>query len=946
MYVSVLAACDLMASAHAAALFPRARGGGGGGATAAAGARVRAGGRRALPLLGGGGDEAEPLHPRTRARARRRSAAAPRGHWRGVLLAAMPKATKARAGAERKGPSDADGGDDATRQRLVTRAFRGLWALGTSLAVVGVQYAYGKWRDARRAHFEEQRFERLRKQWELALARRLSVLRAGEGETVEWLNVALARMWDSTIAPTAAAETATYLDAKMESMLNATDAKTTFPGWVKGIKMGEVNLGTSAPIIRSFAVPEGGTVDQTSAAGERTLAPDTLVDCAFEFISDDLKCSIELDIATNRVLRAIFRSKNAKIFVTVTNLRVDGVARLRLRPADNAVLAALTDTPALQMGLHLQGRIKQTRVNLSLTDLPGVQGLVETIINEVLAEGYVWPRFMPTFLPPPLPQDKATPSFGLVEVTVVEAAGIKQKQVGTSAAAVSIAKRSEDGDYGSSQSPWQQRAARLAGKGGEEIVTLASKTSNGMLGCFGRGGTPAPISPRAIGRTLSGRGEEETGRGFLDLSVWVGNHNDLIHMGLDERHIAKTEYASDVTPGRSILRVHLAEARELIAKDAGGTSDPYAEVYVTGQSEPVKTKTVYRSLNPEWNTTFDIEVDTARPSMVMVRLFDEDFIGSDEFLGQVSLSLKMLQAESDRRKRLQAAGVDTDSATRPIWRRLEQRSARSSVAGDVKMAAYIVDVGTATGASSASHAANGGEHGADMDAVLLDARASAINGNAAPSDARAASPVEQAGNELDRQAAKAMKVSRATSMKRHAAYLFVRVDGARQLLNLDEGPGNLSDPYVVVELGGAVHYTRTIEDDLNPAWGEIFAFPIASSCTSISEAQLECTVFDDDEAIDECLGQCRLTLGDILQAGSEADAPKCAVGKMLNVRRSTIKLGCHTSSMDARTVTMALDEGPAKLRPMVDFRACACKHVTRARARVVPSFFLCVFAPR
>ena len=809
-------------------------------------------------------------------------------------------------------------------------------------------------------------FERLRRQWELALARRLSVLRASEGETCEWLNVMLARLWDSTIAPLASAEVVTYLDAKMDAMLKAQDAKTTFPSWVKGLRMGEVKLGSAAPIVRSFCVPEGAAVDQTSGAGERMLAPDTLVDVAFEFLSDDLKCTIELEVATNRVLRAIFRSQTASVFVTVTNLRVEGVCRLRLRPSETAVLAALTDTPKLTMSLHLQGRIKQTRVNLSLTDLPGVQEMVASIINEVLAEGYVWPRFMPTFLPPPSPTDKQMPQFGIMNVTVVAAAGLKQRQVSSSAAEVSVSEAGEK--------PWQQRAARLAGKGTDEVRTVAARGTGGLtdavssLGACLTGGAVAgagslPGSPRKLAKTPSGRHRSTDGtkRGVLDLSIWLGTHADLLEMGLDDAHVAKEEFSSEARIGRSVLRVHLAEARELLAKDAGGTSDPYAEVYVSGQTEPVRTKTHYRNLNPVFETTFDIEVDTARPSMVMIRLWDEDYIGSDEFLGQLQLPLKLLAAEAERRARLAAAGVDQSSVNRPVWRRLEGRSKRSSVAGDLKVAAYLVDetsggVGSTGGAGEVNQSLLSAENAQKDQAA---AAAAAENGPRAPSEAPGAARSHAPGTALERKAVEARAKARLAHMRAHGSYLFVRVDGARGLLNLDEGEGNLSDPYCVLELGAAVLVTRTIEDDLNPEWEETFAFPIAKGQTSVGNATLEATLFDDDEKLDECLGQCRLRLADILAAG--VDKPTASRGcrvmeksisTVMAISREESKAGCAASIMKVRSIAVALDDGPAKLKPMVDFHWSSpvkerrVQHITTPSGSVrwageVPSSFAC-----
>lgn len=48
-----------------------------------------------------------------------------------------------------------------------------------------------------------------------------------------------------------------------------------------------------------------------------------------------------------------------------------------------------------------------------------------------------------------------------------------------------------------------------------------------------------------------------------------------------------------------VLRVHVFEAKDLMAKDITGKSDPYAILFVGAQEH--KTPTVNQSLNPKWD---------------------------------------------------------------------------------------------------------------------------------------------------------------------------------------------------------------------------------------------------------------------------------------------------------------------------------------------------------
>lgn len=51
-----------------------------------------------------------------------------------------------------------------------------------------------------------------------------------------------------------------------------------------------------------------------------------------------------------------------------------------------------------------------------------------------------------------------------------------------------------------------------------------------------------------------------------------------------------------------MLHVSVVKAKDLIAADAGGTSDPYVRIHVGREiANGKKTQVVKKSLNPEWN---------------------------------------------------------------------------------------------------------------------------------------------------------------------------------------------------------------------------------------------------------------------------------------------------------------------------------------------------------
>eukprot|EP01089_Gocevia_fonbrunei_P001444 TRINITY_DN1132_c0_g1_i6.p1 TRINITY_DN1132_c0_g1~~TRINITY_DN1132_c0_g1_i6.p1 ORF type:complete len:324 (-),score=77.65 TRINITY_DN1132_c0_g1_i6:292-1263(-) len=90
--------------------------------------------------------------------------------------------------------------------------------------------------------------------------------------------------------------------------------------------------------------------------------------------------------------------------------------------------------------------------------------------------------------------------------------------------------------------------------------------------------------------------------------------------------------------GRVIVRV--LAAKQLKAADAAGTSDPYCVLLLN--NDRFKTKTIKRSLNPQWNETFVF--NSANPTdSLSISIYDWDRFGKDDPLGNVSIQLSTLE---------------------------------------------------------------------------------------------------------------------------------------------------------------------------------------------------------------------------------------------------------------------------------------------------------------
>ncbi|GLD59823.1 extended synaptotagmin-3-like protein [Lates japonicus] len=101
---------------------------------------------------------------------------------------------------------------------------------------------------------------------------------------------------------------------------------------------------------------------------------------------------------------------------------------------------------------------------------------------------------------------------------------------------------------------------------------------------------------------------------------------------------------------RGVVRVHLIEARDLVAKDTymlgmvKGKSDPYATVRVGNRH--FKSKTIKENLNPIWKEVHEFVIHEAPGQELEVELYDED-TDKDDFLGRYHLDLGEVKREKE-----------------------------------------------------------------------------------------------------------------------------------------------------------------------------------------------------------------------------------------------------------------------------------------------------------
>jgi hypothetical protein len=75
----------------------------------------------------------------------------------------------------------------------------------------------------------------------------------------------------------------------------------------------------------------------------------------------------------------------------------------------------------------------------------------------------------------------------------------------------------------------------------------------------------------------------------------------------------------------AVLYISVLKARDLIAADSGGTSDPYVRIHVGSEIANGKTtKVIKKTLNPEWNEHFEINIrEKQRKGILTIEVFDK-----------------------------------------------------------------------------------------------------------------------------------------------------------------------------------------------------------------------------------------------------------------------------------------------------------------------------------
>ncbi|KAL4609508.1 multiple C2 and transmembrane domain-containing protein 1-like isoform X2 [Arapaima gigas] len=213
---------------------------------------------------------------------------------------------------------------------------------------------------------------------------------------------------------------------------------------------------------------------------------------------------------------------------------------------------------------------------------------------------------------------------------------------------------------------------------------------------------------------------------------------------------------------RGIVSISLIEGHNLMPMDANGLSDPYVKFRLGHQK--YKSKTMTKTLNPQWREQFDFHLYDEHGGVVDITVWDKDAGKRDDFIGRCQVDLSLLSKEQTHKLELP----------------LEEGKGR------------LVLLVTLTASAAVSIS--------DLSANVLD------------------DPHER------EVILKRYSLLRSFHNLKDVGMVQVKVIRAEGLMAADVT--GKSDPFCVVELSNDRLQTHTVYKNLNPEWNKVFTFNV------------------------------------------------------------------------------------------------------------------------
>uniref|UniRef100_A0A4W3JS59 Multiple C2 and transmembrane domain containing 1 n=1 Tax=Callorhinchus milii TaxID=7868 RepID=A0A4W3JS59_CALMI len=129
----------------------------------------------------------------------------------------------------------------------------------------------------------------------------------------------------------------------------------------------------------------------------------------------------------------------------------------------------------------------------------------------------------------------------------------------------------------------------------------------------------------------------------IDLKNTVSLSIDSLKVALQNRGFPGCRAYKKDQLWKGIVGITLVKGQNLKSMDPNGLSDPYVKFKLGCQK--YKSKTVLKSLNPEWREHFDFLLGDEKEEIVEITVWDKDSRKKDDFIGRCQINLSGLSRE-------------------------------------------------------------------------------------------------------------------------------------------------------------------------------------------------------------------------------------------------------------------------------------------------------------
>lgn len=335
-----------------------------------------------------------------------------------------------------------------------------------------------------------------------------------------------------------------------------------------------------------------------------------------------------------------------------------------------------------------------------------------------------------------------------------------------------------------------------------------------------------------------------------------------------------------------VLRTKVLRARNLAAKDKGGTSDPYLVLNLGDAKQ--STPTVSKNLNPEWNVSFDLPIDGIHSVLLEAVCWDRDRFGKD-YLGEFDVVVEDIFANGR-------------VVQEPRWYTLESRRKGgkkngTKISGEVQLQFSLVDTSDPSARPQdvlhklAALVSIGPEDEGDGDEDLARLDSPDLEDDDEDEDEtdeknleisdETDDPAKPAKSEKEKRRRR-LKMKRLQKRAKARAYEFTGGTDVVGIVFLEickitdlPPERNMTrtsfdmDPFVVASLGRKTYRTRVIRHNLNPVYDEKMVFQVMRHEQNYS---MSFSIVDRDKLSgNDFVGTANFSLSNVTSVAPEAD---------------------------------------------------------------------------